>query len=87
MVRPALAALGRAAFRIGRKAGHAMTRRQRNELVAVRAAFILAEDPSYTLHFETQMRRGRVWRLFFASHAHFARIGEMLSGFDTGEFH
>ena len=63
-----------------------MTRRQRNELVAVRAAFILADEPAvkaYTLHFEAQMRRGKVRRLLYAGYMHFARTAVILSGVDA----
>jgi hypothetical protein len=65
-----------------------MTRRQRNELVAVRAAVILADDPTvkaYAVHFEAQMRRGKVRRLLYASFVHFARAGASLSGLDARE--
>ena len=53
-----------------------MTRRQRNELVAVRAALILADDPTvkaYAVRFEAQMRHGKVRRQLYASFVHFAR--------------
>lgn len=66
----------------------AMTRRQRNELVAVRADLILADEPAaeaYELHFEAQLRRGKVRRLLYASYAHFARAGAVLAGLDTRE--
>jgi hypothetical protein len=87
MPRPALTAWADG-IQIGRKAGQAMTRRQRNELVAVRAAFILADEPAvkaYTLHFEAQMRRGKVRRLLYAGYMHFARTAVILSGLDARE--
>jgi len=62
--------------------------RDRNELVAVRAAFILADEPAvkaYTLHFEAQMRRGKVRRLLYAGYMHFARTAVILSGLDARE--
>lgn len=65
-----------------------MTRRQRSQLVAVRAEFILADEPTVQacmLHFEAQLRRGRLRRLLAASYIHFARAGAMVSGLDTTE--
>ena len=63
-----------------------MTRRQRDELVAVRTDFILAEAAAveaYRLHFEAQMRRGKIRGLLHASYVHFARFGAVLSGLDA----
>ncbi|MGD0928396.1 MAG: hypothetical protein ABR926_24750 [Streptosporangiaceae bacterium] len=68
--------------------GLAMTRRQRNELVTAHADLILADEPAveaYTLHFEAQMRRGKVWRLLSASWVHFAWPGAILFGLDARE--
>jgi hypothetical protein len=65
-----------------------MTRRQRNELVAVRADLILADEPAaeaYKLHFEGQLRRGKVRRLFHATYVHYARASAVLAGLDTRE--
>ena len=65
-----------------------MTRRQRNELVAVRAELILADKPTakaYKLHFEAQLRRGKVRRLLYASYVHFARAGAISSGLNASE--
>lgn len=66
-----------------------MTRRQRCELVAVRAELILADElavQAYLLHFEAQLHRGKIRRLLYASYAHFAWAGQILSGFNAGEF-
>jgi hypothetical protein len=65
-----------------------MTRRQRSQLVAVRAEFILADEPAvqaYMLHFEAQLRRGKLRRLLSASYIHFARAA-MLSGLNATEW-
>jgi hypothetical protein len=65
-----------------------MTRRQRNELVA-RADLILAcelDVEAYTVHFETQMLRGKVRKLLVNCYVHFARAGVVvLHGFDHAE--
>jgi hypothetical protein len=48
----------------------------------------LADEPAveaYTLHFEAQMRRGKVWRLLSASWVHFAWPGAILFGLDARE--
>jgi hypothetical protein len=65
-----------------------MTRRQRNELVAVRADLILADEPAaeeYKLHFEGQLRRGKVRRFLYASYVLYARASAVLAGLDTRE--
>ena len=66
-----------------------MTRRQRDELVAVRADLILADEPAveaYMLHFEAQLRRGKVRKLLYASYVHFARAGAILFCLDANEY-
>jgi hypothetical protein len=64
-----------------------MNGRRDIELVEARADLILVDELSakaYELHFETQMRRGRIRGLLYASCLHFARAGVVLPGFDTG---
>jgi hypothetical protein len=68
----------------------AMTRRQRNEMVAGRAELILADEPAaeaYRLHFEAQMHRGRVRRMLYAIYLHFARSGAALFGLNAREIY
>jgi hypothetical protein len=58
-----------------------MTRRQRNIAVEARADLILADKPSveaYAAYFESQMHRGKVRRLLYASYLWFARAGTVL---------
>ena len=65
-----------------------MTRRQRNELVAVRVDLILADEPAaeaYKLHFEAQLRRGKVRRLLYASYVCYVRASAVLAGLDARE--
>jgi hypothetical protein len=65
-----------------------MTRRQRSELVAVRAELILADEPTvqaYMLHFEAQLHRAQVRRLLYVCYVHFARAGAILFGLNAGE--
>ena len=53
-----------------------MNRRRDSELIEARADLILVDELSakvYGLHFETQMRRGRIRRLLYATCLHFAR--------------
>jgi hypothetical protein len=64
-----------------------MNGRRDTELVEARADLILVDELSakaYGLHFETQMRRGRIRRLLCASCLHFARAGARPPGFDAG---
>lgn len=64
-----------------------MNGRRDTELVEARADLILVDETSakaYGLHFETQMRRGRIRRLLYASCLHFARAGAGLPGFNAG---
>lgn len=63
-----------------------MTRRQRHELVAVRAHLILADGPAveaYKLHFERQLRREKVRGLLRAIYVQYARASAVLAGLDT----
>jgi hypothetical protein len=63
-----------------------MTRKQRNDLVAVRAEIILTDEPAaaaYTLHFEDQLRRGRVRRRLYRCYARFVRGGMVMLGLDA----
>jgi hypothetical protein len=65
----------------------AMNGRRDTELVEARADLILADElgvKAYGLHFETQMRHGRIRRLLYASCLRFARAGAGLAGFDAG---
>jgi hypothetical protein len=65
-----------------------MTRRQRSQLVAVRTDSIWADESTvqaYMLHFEAQLRRGKLRRLLYVSYIHFARAGAMLSGLNARE--
>ena len=67
-----------------------MTRRQRNELVAVRAESILADEATvkaYKLHFEAQMHRGKIRRMLYAFYLHFARGGGAQSGLSAREIY
>jgi len=85
MLRPALATWVDG-IQISRKAGLAVTRRQRSELVAVRAEFILADEPTvraYTLHFEAQLYRSKVRRLLYAGYIHFVRASAIQFGLDA----
>ena len=62
-----------------------MTRRQRTELVEVRADLILGGEftaSEYALHFETQMHHGSLRRMLYNSYVHFARSGAALLGLD-----
>ncbi len=63
-----------------------MTRRQRTELVEVRADLILGGGCTageYALHFETQMHRGKLRRLLDKCYVRFvARGGAAVLGFD-----
>jgi hypothetical protein len=64
-----------------------MNGRRDTELVEARADLILVDKLSakaYGLHFETQMRRGRIRRLLYAGCLHFARAGARVPGFDAG---
>ena len=60
-----------------------MTRRQRTQVVEANADLILADEPSveaYAAYFDTQMHRGKVRRLLYASYLWFARAGTILTG-------
>ena len=60
-----------------------MTSRQRNKVVEARADLILADEPSveaYAAYFETQVHRGTVRRLLYASYLWLARAGMILTG-------
>jgi hypothetical protein len=53
--------------------------------VEERADLILASDlgvHAYAVHFEAQMRRGRIRRLLYASYVFWARAGTILAGLD-----
>jgi hypothetical protein len=55
-----------------------MMRRQRNELVEVRADLILADEATaaaYAVHFEAQLRRRKARKLLNTSCLRFARNG------------
>jgi hypothetical protein len=59
-----------------------MTGWQRSKMVERRAALILADQPSvkdYAAYFETQMYRGQVRRLLFASYLWLTRAGTVLT--------
>jgi len=65
-----------------------MIRRQRDQLVAVRAEFILTDEPAvqaYMLHFERQLRRGKLRRLLYAGSMHFLRGSSTLADLDARE--
>jgi hypothetical protein len=52
-----------------------------------RADLILADGPSieaYGHHFETQVHRGRIRQLLYASYRHLARAGAGLAGLNAG---
>jgi hypothetical protein len=60
-----------------------MTRWQRHIAVAARADLILADGASamaYATYFDTQMQRGKVRRLLYASYLWLARAGRILTG-------
>ena len=55
-----------------------MNRKRNTELIEARADLILVDELSakvYGLHFESQMRRGRIRQLLYASCLYFARAG------------
>lgn len=63
-----------------------MTGRRPTKLAEQRADLILASEASrhaYATHFETQMRRGTIRRLLYASYLHLARAGAIQAGVDT----
>jgi hypothetical protein len=63
----------------------AMSGRRRKELVAANADLILASELSahaYVVHFEAQMRGGKVRRLLHASYMHVARACAFLADLD-----
>ena len=63
-----------------------MNGKRDNELVEARADLILADELSakaYGLHFEIQMRRGRIRWLLYASCLYLAHSGAGLLGFDA----
>jgi hypothetical protein len=65
-----------------------MTRRQRDKTVEAHADLILAEEQSlrtYSAHFETQMRRGKMRGLFRAGCRWFTRAGTALTGAPRGQ--
>jgi hypothetical protein len=65
-----------------------MTRGQRDELVKERAEAILGSEPTvgaYAVHFDTQLRRGRLRALLYRSYIRFSRAGAMAVGLDPGE--
>jgi hypothetical protein len=62
-----------------------MSGRRRKELVAANAALMLASEASaraYVVHFEAQMRGGKVRRLLHASYMHIARACAFLADLD-----
>jgi hypothetical protein len=64
-----------------------MIRRQRNTLVEVRAALILADEvtaEAYAVHFDSQMNRSKVRKLLYTSFLQFARTGAMFSLYPIG---
>lgn len=51
-------------------------------------ACILDSEPAaraYAIHFETQLRRGRIRRLLSACYRHFSRAGAIAAGLDLGD--
>ena len=64
-----------------------MNGKRDTELIEARADLILVDELSakaYGLNFESQMRRGRIRRLLYASCLHLAHAGAGLPGFDAG---
>jgi hypothetical protein len=69
--------------------GIPMTRRQRNKLVEARVDLIRADGltiEAYAIHFETQMHRGVMHKLFYGNYLHFARAGLTLLGLGQEDF-
>jgi hypothetical protein len=65
-----------------------MTRGQHDKLAKERAARILDSEltaRSYAIHFETQLRRGRLRRLLYIGYLNFSRAGAIAAGLDPGE--
>jgi hypothetical protein len=67
-----------------------MTSMQRNKLVEARADLILADDiasKAYLVHFEAQIHRSKLRKIFNASYVQFARTGVALLGvYPTGSW-
>jgi hypothetical protein len=62
-----------------------MTHGQRARLVEERAAAILGSEPTigaYAVHFDTQLRRGRLRALLYRGYIRFSRAGAMSVGLD-----
>jgi hypothetical protein len=65
-----------------------MARGQHHKLVRERADRILDSEltaKAYAIHFETQLRRGRIRRLLYIGYLHFSRAGALAAGLDLGE--
>jgi hypothetical protein len=64
-----------------------MTRGQHDKLVKERADRILDSEltaGAYAIHFESQLRRGRVRKLLYIGFLHFSRAGAIAAGLDPG---
>lgn len=64
-----------------------MTHRQRSKVVEAQADLILADEPSlkaYAAYFETQVRRGKAYRLLATSYWWLTRTGALLAGDPRG---
>ena len=64
-----------------------MISRQRNKAVEAQADLILADEPSlkaYAAYFETQVRRGKAYRLLAISYRRLTCAGALLSGAPRG---
>jgi hypothetical protein len=58
-----------------------MIRSQRNKIVEVRADLILDDEltaEAYIVHFEAEMRRGKVRKLLYAAYTQFSRTGVVM---------
>jgi hypothetical protein len=65
-----------------------MARGQHGKLVKERADRILDSAltaRAYAIHFETQLRRGRIRRLLYIGYLQFSRAGALAAGLDPGE--
>jgi hypothetical protein len=65
-----------------------MTRGQHDKLVKERANRILDSEltaRSYAIHFDIQLRRGRLRRLLYLGYLNFSRAGVIAAGLDPGE--
>lgn len=65
-----------------------MARGPHGKLVEERADRILDSEliaRAYAIHFETQLRRGRIRRLLHIGYLHFSRAGAIAAGLDPGQ--